>query len=265
MRGLGMPMIGAKGGKHLLLALVVMLAGMPSVSPRTLQTSFAVTGNPPPASRAEQARLRVMPELSSALKKVGLELGDPVFMRIFKQEKTLELWLRHGQNRFNLFRSYPICTYSGELGPKTRQGDGQAPEGFYEVGLDQLNPASQFHLSFNLGYPNRYERAQGWTGDYLMVHGSCVSIGCYAMGDAGIDEIYTLVEAALRNGQKRVSVHAFPFRFEDRHAGLLANSKHRDFWLQLEAGYRIFEQTRWPPRIHVQNRRYAIAPEAMVP
>lgn len=248
-----------------MLALVLAFASIGLAWPWTGQILLAGTGNSPPTSRAEQARSRVMPELSVTLKKLGLKLGDPVFIRIFKQEKTLELWLRHGQNKFNLFRSYPICRYSGELGPKTRQGDGQAPEGFYEVGLDQLNPASEFHLSFNLGYPNRYERAQGWTGDYLMVHGSCVSIGCYAMGDAGIDEIYTLVEAALRNGQKRVSVHAFPFRFEGRHAGLLANSKHRDFWLQLEAGYSIFEQTRLPPRIYVRNRRYVVAPESVLP
>ena len=164
-------------------------------------------------SRAEQAEKRVKPALVAALSENKLNYGSPVFIRIFKAEKTLEVWLRD-KDQYVLFHSYPICTYSGRLGPKTRHGDKQAPEGFYRVGLSQLNPASNYHLAFNLGYPNAYDRANDRTGDFLMVHGNCVSIGCYAMGDAAIEEIYTLMDAALHSGQKNIDVHVFPFRFD---------------------------------------------------
>jgi murein L,D-transpeptidase YafK len=162
---------------------------------------------------------------------------------------------------YRLVHRYPICRYSGQLGPKTRQGDGQAPEGFYTVGIGQLNPASSYHLSFNLGYPNAYERAHGYTGDYLMVHGNCVSIGCYAMGDAAIEEIYTLVAAALQGGQARVAVHAFPFKLDAVNEAARLASPHADFWAQLAAGYRAFEATRLPPTIRVREKRYEVVSE----
>ncbi|MEM8617038.1 MAG: L,D-transpeptidase family protein, partial [Pseudomonadota bacterium] len=142
-----------------------------------------------------------------------LEPGTETFIRIFKQENELELWLKApNENQYELSKTFPICAWSGALGPKLREGDGQSPEGFYRVGLGSLNPNSSFHLSFNLGFPNAYDRAHGRTGSYLMVHGACASIGCYAMTDAGIEEIYAAVETTLRSGQTAVSVHVFPFR-----------------------------------------------------
>lgn len=213
---------------------------------------------PERADRAQAAEARVKPALERDLHKLGLRFGAPVFMRIFKREKELELWVETGAKRFVLFRTYPICTYSGGLGPKQSDGDNQAPEGFYRVGTGQLNPQSSYHLSFNLGYPNAYDRAQLRTGSFLMVHGSCVSIGCYAMGDDGIEEIYTLAAAALRGGQRAFDVHAFPFRLD---AVNLARTKHSPwhaFWSELEPGYVSFEQSRRPPRIEVRDRHYAI-------
>jgi murein L,D-transpeptidase YafK len=218
-----------------------------------LNTVSANTG-----ARAQQAAARVRPQLEQDLRSQGLQFGAPVFVRIFKQEAELELWLAGKDGRYQLFRTYPICRYSGQLGPKTRQGDNQAPEGFYRVGLGQLNPASSYHLSFNLGYPNAYERALGYTGDFLMVHGSCVSIGCYAMGDAAIEQIYTLAEAALRGGQKAFEVHAFPFRLDDSALAAQQASPWRDFWSSLKPGYDAFERTRLPPRVSVRDRRYRI-------
>jgi murein L,D-transpeptidase YafK len=223
------------------------------------RSALAQAGLSPSVGRAAAARQRVLPVLEKRLSAQGLAVGDEVFIRILKQEAELELWMRpKARQRFVLSHRYPICTFSGQLGPKTRQGDGQAPEGFYSVRRGQLNPASSYHLSFNLGYPNAYERAQGWTGDYLMVHGNCVSIGCYAMGDAAIEEIYTLVEAALIGGQTAVSVHAFPFRLDAAHEAQRIESPHAGFWAQLAAGYRSFEAQQVPPRVSVRDGRYRI-------
>lgn len=241
----------------LFVAAAVLAAAAPwawSKSGRSVLNAVSGTTS----DRAQQAAARVRPALERDLKQQGLRLGAPLFVRIFKQEAELELWLAGEDGRYRLFRTYPICRYSGRLGPKTRQGDNQAPEGFYRVGLGQLNPASSYHLSFNLGYPNAYERAMGYTGDFLMVHGSCVSIGCYAMGDAAIEQIYTLAETALRGGQQAFDVHAFPFRLDDAALAAQRSSPWFDFWSSLKPGYDAFERTQQPPRISVRDRRYRV-------
>jgi murein L,D-transpeptidase YafK len=194
------------------------------------------------ANRAEQAAQRVKPALVASLKEKNLVYGSAVFIRIFKAEKVLEVWVKQN-DKFVLFHSYPICTFSGQLGPKIRQGDGQSPEGFYQVNLGRLNPYSSYHLAFNLGYPNAYDLANGRTGDYLMVHGNCVSIGCYAMGDESIEEIYTLMEAALRGGQKNIDVHIFPFRFDSTKI-TWQGSEQQAFWNDLKAGFEAFNSQR---------------------
>ena len=139
---------------------------------------------------------------------------------------------------FAPFETYPICAWSGELGPKLAEGDRQAPEGFYAVGLKQLNPNSNYHRAFNLGFPNAYDRALGRTGSFLMVHGDCVSIGCYAMTDQGIDEIYRIVEAALHQGQREVPVHAFPFRMTEKAMAEKAGHRWAAVLVQSQAGLR---------------------------
>jgi murein L,D-transpeptidase YafK len=200
----------------------------------------------------------VAPSLRNSLSQKGLKLGAPIFIRIFKESKILEMWLENGK-QFVLFKSYPICTYSGELGPKIRTGDGQSPEGFYSVTPERMNPSSWFHLSFNIGFPNVYDRAHGRTGSSLMVHGNCVSIGCYAMTDAGIEEIYTLADAAFRNGQSFFEVHIFPFRMTGQNLDIRKNSKWFEFWKNLQEGYDWFEQTRRPPNIEVAKLRYVFS------
>ena len=209
--------------------------------------------------RAERAAARVRPALERDLAAQDLQFGAPVLLRLFKLERELELWVRGEDSRFKLFRTYPICTFSGALGPKQRVGDLQAPEGFYAVARGQLNPASNYHLSFNLGYPNAFDRAHGRTGSLLMVHGDCVSIGCYAMGDAAIEEIYTLLDAALTRGQAAAQVHAFPFRFDRTDVETrLAEPEWGAFWRDLHGGWVAFEQTRRAPRIQVRNGRYVV-------
>jgi murein L,D-transpeptidase YafK len=195
---------------------------------------------------AARWRLGAEMPLEERLADRGFALGSEAFVRIFKSERQLELWLRRDKV-FELFQTYPICNWSGELGPKLKEGDGQSPEGFYAVGLRQLNPRSAYYRAFDLGFPNAYDRAHGRTGSLLMMHGDCLSIGCYAMTDKGIDDIYRIAEAALRNGQREVSVHVFPFRMGAEKLASVSGHRWADFWTNLKQGYDIFEATRVPP------------------
>lgn len=199
------------------------------------------------------------PPLNEALASQGYAKGAPVYLRVFKTENLLEVWLRRA-GRFALFRAYPICNWSGALGPKLKEGDGQSPEGFYRVSKRQLNPNSAYHLSFDLGFPNAFDAANGRTGSYLMIHGACVSIGCYAMTDAGIDDIYGLVEAALKAGQKYVQVDAFPFRMTLENMEKHDDSEWIGFWRNLKTGYDAFELTGEPPSVAVCGETYDFTP-----
>ncbi len=187
-----------------------------------------------------------------------MTLGAPVLLRIFKREFELEVWLKRG-DRFERFATYPVCMWSGALGPKLRQGDRQAPEGFYTVDKTALNPASHYHRSFNLGYPNAYDRAHGRTGSLLMVHGDCRSIGCYAMTDPVIDEIWTLVTAALNSGQKRFQVQVFPFRMTQANMARHAHAPEAAFWRQLKGGHDAFEAGHVPPEVSVCRGDYVFS------
>ena len=195
--------------------------------------------------------------LKERLQEKGLKLGDPVYLRIFKGESQAELWMKQGQ-RFELFATYPICAWSGQLGPKLQEGDYQSPEGFYTIGKGQLNPNSHYHRAFNLGFPNAYDAANNRTGAALMVHGSCLSAGCYAMTDPVIDEIWALVTAALNAGQERVAVHVFPFRMTGERMAAFAWHPYAEFWRELKPAYDLFEETRIPPQIGVCGKRYAV-------
>jgi murein L,D-transpeptidase YafK len=186
-----------------------------------------------------------------------LAMGEPVFIRIFKEESVLELWMRR-DSQWVLFQTYPVCQWSGTLGPKLKTGDKQAPEGFYRVGLSQLNPHSRHHLAFNLGFPNDFDRSLGRTGSYLMIHGGCSSAGCYAMTNGAVDDIYRLVEAALKDGQPGVDVHIFPFRMTESNLKRYAASQWVDFWRSLKGGYDVFEQHRMVPAIQVVGRSYVV-------
>ncbi len=201
-------------------------------------------------------------KLSADLTAAGFAMGDPVHVRIFKRERRLEMWVQTADVRYAKFRDYPICRFSGALGPKLSEGDRQAPEGFYRVGKAQLNPNSRHHLAFNLGFPNAYDRQHGRTGSALMVHGGCSSIGCFAITDAGVDEVYAMVEAALSNGQEAVDVHVFPFALTA--AALAAEAGHNwlDFWRNLKEGYDRFETAHVPPRVAACRGVYRFGEQA---
>lgn len=190
-------------------------------------------------------------------------LGKPVYIRIIKEEKKLELFVRD-QGNFQLIQTYPICNYSGGLGPKRFQGDFKSPEGFYQVTMGSLNPNSKFYRSFNLGYPNQFDKEHGFTGKHLMVHGDCVSEGCYAMTNRQIAEIYQFIEYALIGGQPQVEVGIFPFRMTEANMQRYSHSVHYDFWQQLKPGYDFFERTHQPPSVTVANGRYSLASQELL-
>ena len=211
----------------------------------------------PVSGRSKEAVARVRPRLEEALADKGLAFGAPIFIRIFKESKELEVWVYDGaRGVYELFRTYVIRNFSGTLGTKTKEGDRQAPEGFYSVTARQLNPLSRFHLSFDIGYPNEYDRARGYTGSAIMVHGSWVSIGCFAMGDDNIEEIYALAEAALRGGQKAFVVHVSPFRMIAEAMTAHEGSTWMDFWRGIRTGYDYFEETHVPPEVSVREGEY---------
>jgi len=211
------------------------------------------------SARLADVRRRVQPLLAQELELRGLHLGARAFLRAFKESRELELWLQSGEE-WELFRTYPIAAMSGTLGPKLREGDGQTPEGFYAVRAGSLNPASSYHLSFNIGYPNAYDLHHQRTGSLIMVHGSDVSIGCLAMTDPAIEEIYLVVEAALNRGQDVVPVHIFPFRMTVERLARVADSPWADFWQELLPAYAVFEQDRRPPQIRLAEGSYHVMP-----
>ncbi len=187
----------------------------------------------------------------------GFAIGQPVYIRIFKLPGILELWMDKGKG-FDLYRSYPICSYSGFPGPKVNEGDWQSPEGFYSVSASQMNPNSQYHLAFDIGYPNGYDSVKNRTGNLIMVHGDCQSVGCFAMGNNRIEEIYMLAYAALQNGQEQFGVHVFPFRPTPENMKKFASSPWIKFWRTLEPAYTVFEQSHRVPEIEVANGEYVV-------
>jgi murein L,D-transpeptidase YafK len=192
-----------------------------------------------------------------------MDRAAPVVIRIYKEERTLEVWKQDRTGRFALLKSYPICKYSGKLGPKIAQGDYQAPEGFYDITPDQMNPQSSEYLSFNIGFPNAFDRSLGRTGSFLMVHGGCRSVGCYAMTDYGIEEIYGLVYEAFQGGQAKIQLQAFPFRMTTANLVRHEQDPNVSFWQMLKTGNDAFLETGQPPTVAVCDQRYVFNPLAM--
>jgi murein L,D-transpeptidase YafK len=198
--------------------------------------------------------------LVSLMSSKGTSPSAPLLIRVFKKESELEVWKKAGSGRYVLVKTYPICRWSGQLGPKRRQGDRQAPEGFYSVTPRQMNPNSSYYLSFDTGFPNAYDRAQGATGSALMVHGTCSSMGCYAMTDKQIGEIYAVAREAFAGGQKAFQFQAFPFRMTADNLARHRSDPNYPFWRQLKEGSDRFEATGEEPTVTVSAGRYAFAP-----
>ncbi|MBN5322780.1 murein L,D-transpeptidase [Serratia marcescens] len=189
-------------------------------------------------------------------------LGSPVYIQIFKEERKLELYARMG-NEFRLVNTFPICNFSGGLGPKRREGDFKSPEGFYSVDARHLKPDSKYYRAINIGFPNDYDKSQGYSGAYLMIHGECKSIGCYAMTNTYMDEIYRYVEAAFAYGQSRVDISIYPFRMTEQNLKRHASSSYIAFWRQLKPGYDYFAKNHQPPMMTVDNGQYVLGQPLM--
>ena len=224
---------------------IMLLASCAGEEPKHLQ----------PLSYAMQADLKLS----------GLKAESPIMLRIFKADSELEVWKRGSTGRYVLLKTYPICKWSGDLGPKTKEGDRQAPEGFYTVRPAQMNPLSKYYLSFNIGYPNRYDQAFGRTGAHLMVHGDCSSAGCYSMTDKIIADIYALAREAFDGGQPEFQIEAFPFRLTDEELEARKESKWYPFWQNLKEGYDAFERDRVPPTVTVCGKKYVFNATFAVP
>lgn len=220
----------------------------------------------PPSAKAVSTQSRhdapIPEDLIAKMDAAGIDHRSPILLRIFKEERELEVWKKAGDGRFALLKTYPICAYSGDLGPKLRQGDRQAPEGFYHVTPGRMNPHSNYYLSFDLGYPNTFDRSLGRSGSALMVHGGCVSAGCYAMGDDGMREIYALAREAFAGGQRSFQVQALPFRMTEANLRRHRDNPNMAFWLSLKEGSDRFEQTLMEPQIRVRHGRYEVDPNA---
>jgi murein L,D-transpeptidase YafK len=229
--------------------LAIPVVAQVSAAPEAAVEAYGKLGAPPVVFDAEALERR--------LKARGMELGSPVMIRLFKAEAELEVWIDVG-GRFELFATYPICNWSGALGPKLAEGDKQSPEGLYMIGPRQLRHSARWRRSLDLGFPNTFDRASKRTGSDLLLHGGCTSTGCYAVTDQVMDEIFRLSEAALDDGQKHIQVHAFPFRMTADNLAANAGSEWHGFWTNLKEAYDFFERTRKAPVVSVCNRRYVV-------
>ncbi len=205
---------------------------------------------------APKAERRLPQSIVTAMQAKDMRANSPIMIRIFKEESVLEVWKQKANGRYDIIATYEICQWSGKLGPKFTEGDRQAPEGFYAVRPGQMNPRSSYHLAFNIGFPNAFDRANGRSGQHLMVHGACSSAGCYSMEDAQIEQIYAFARDAFRGGQTEFQIQAFPFRMTAANMARYRDDPNYDFWSMLKEGYDHFEITRVPPQVNVCNRRY---------
>ena len=203
-----------------------------------------------------KAHKSLPPELVRSMRAKGMTTTSPIMVRIFKEESTLEVWKQKDNGRYDIAATYDICKWSGRLGPKFTEGDRQAPEGFYTVRPHQMNPNSQYHLAFNIGFPNAYDRAHGRTGQHLMVHGACSSAGCYSMTDAQVEQIYAFARDSFRGGQTEFQIQAFPFRMTAANMARYKDDPNYEFWTMLKEGYDHFEITKVPPKVDVCGKRY---------
>src|SRR5213594_1051939 len=224
----------------------------------TLLLAGCDTDNPSPSLRSLQP---LSAQMVAEVERLNMSKESPILVRLYKEESELEVWKEDRNGDFALLKTYPICRWSGELGPKIKQGDRQAPEGFYTITPGLMNPNSSYYLAINMGFPNAYDRANGRSGAFVMIHGDCSSRGCYAMTDEQIGEIYALARESFFGGQKSFQIQAYPFRMTPLNMARHRNSPHMAFWKMLKQGYDHFEVTRREPKVEVCEKRYVFDAE----
>lgn len=195
-------------------------------------------------------------EMIALMQEKGTHKHAPILIRAFKKEAELEVWKMRADGTYAHLKTYPVCRWSGQLGPKRREGDRQVPEGFYSVTPGLMNPNSAYFLSFNIGYPNAFDRAHGFTGGLIMVHGACSSAGCFAMTDEQMGEIYAIAREAFAGGQRSIQVQSLPFRMTPENLARYRLDPNMPFWRQIKDGADIFEVTKREPQVAFCGRRY---------
>ena len=195
-------------------------------------------------------------KLTAKMEKLNMDPGAPIYIRGFKESSELEVWKQKRDGQYALLATYSICKWSGKLGPKIKEGDRQAPEGFYTITPGQMNPKSSYYLSFNIGFPNAFDRSLGRTGTNIMVHGACSSAGCYSMTDEAAGEIYALARESFRGGQRSFEVHLYPFRMTPENMAKHRDDPNFEFWVMLKEGNDHFEVTKKVPVVQVCGKRY---------
>jgi len=239
---MGLPLKRLIGIGAILLATLV-LASCSEILPRNASPSIKAV------QPLKQATL-------NRLSEIGATPGSAMMIRIFKQSSEFEVWKQTKTGGFKLYKTYNICAWSGTLGPKVAEGDRQAPEGFYNITPAQMNPNSNYYLSFNTGFPNKFDRAWGRTGANLMVHGDCSSAGCYSMTDQSVEEIYALARESFNGGNAVVQMQIFPFRMTPQNLALVADNPNLPFWMDIKEGYDRFELSKTPPHWDVCDKKY---------
>lgn len=219
------------------------------------------SGSEPPATERSKAIVEAsLAHLAPELAPLGLKPGDPVFLRAFKEESELEIWMKPAEDpHYVLFKVHRLAASAGQAGPKLREGDGQAPEGFYTAKASSMRPETRHYLGIDLGYPNEYDRALGRNGSDLLIHAGDGAGGAYALSPEAMNEVYALADAAFRGGQREVAIHLFPFRLTDARMDKVwaKPSRWTDEWVNLKEGYDFFENVRQPPLVGLAGEEYA--------
>jgi murein L,D-transpeptidase YafK len=208
-----------------------------------------------------RAMKELSPQMLAMLEQKGMPKDSPILLRIFKEESELEVWKQDTTAHYQLLKVYPICRWSGDLGPKVKEGDRQAPEGYYTITPALMNPNSNYYLAINTGFPNAFDKANDRHGAFLMIHGDCSSRGCYAMTDEQIGEIYSLAREAFLGGQQSFQIQAYPFRMTPVNLARHRNNPNLAFWKMIKEGNDHFEVTHLEPRVDVCDRHYVFDAE----
>jgi murein L,D-transpeptidase YafK len=246
------PISGATGPRARLLLARLLIRWVALAGALALAGCYGDDGYQLPT----RAMKELSPEMLTLLQQKNMPKDSPILVRIFKEESELEVWKEDTTGQYQLLKVYPICRWSGELGPKKVEGDRQAPEGFYSISPGLMNPNSNYYLAINIGFPNAYDKANGYSGGFLMIHGDCSSRGCYAMTDEQIGEIYSLARESFLGGQKEFQVQAYPFRLTPANLARHRTNPNMPFWMMLKQGNDHFEVTHQEPKVDVCERHY---------
>ena len=211
-------------------------------------------------SYLDQSSGRSQQPISSAtlteMSNLDMAPSSPTLIRTYKKEAELEIWKAKSNGEYALLKTYPMCRWSGQLGTKKREGDMQVPEGFYTIAPGQMNPNSHYYLSFNVGYPNAYDRAYGRSGGNVMVHGVCSSAGCFSMTDEQVADIYAIARESFAGGQREIQLQSYPFHMTAENLAKFRLDPNIAFWKDLKNGSDHFEVTKAEPTVTVCGKRY---------